>query len=261
MISTGSSRQKKARNILDFNDLEHKMLHILGDDAIASELKKRYRYVFLDEYQDTNAIQEAILQRIVRGDNYFMVGDVKQSIYRFRLADPTIFIDKYRRFGRGDDPRSTLIALNKNFRSGQGIIDGVNVLFETLMSPELGEVDYDARARLYRGRADAAPYRPVQVDVLETGGEAPADAADGQELESADATEREAWFVASRIRNLVGRPMAIAKEGVTRPLRYRDIGVLMRSVSGRGDVFARILARRASPFITRAGMSSINPWR
>jgi len=233
-------RARKARkNLLDFSDTERLTLKILDNPVIAGEVRGRYRHVFIDEYQDTNAMQEAILRRIVREDNYFMVGDVKQSIYRFRLADPGIFLEKYRDFGEGGDPRSRLVTLGQNFRSSRGVIDGVNTLFTRIMSPALGEVAYDERARLYPGVTEEESPETMAVHVMERG--------------AGDADELEARFIAGRINAMVGRPVTVAKEGRTRPLRYRDVGVFLRAVAGRGDVFARIFAEEGIPAYFEGG--------
>jgi ATP-dependent helicase/nuclease subunit A len=236
-------RLKAERDVVDFNDVERDTLAILANDAIAETLQQRFAHIFVDEYQDTNEVQEAILARVRRPDNYFMVGDVKQSIYRFRLADPTIFIDKYRQYQSGQAPASKLVTLGRNFRSDQGVVDGVNALFARIMSPALGEVAYDDNAALVCGLADEArPLLPVSVEVLE-----------GPTAEKAEA---EARHIAGLIHQWVGQEIFIAKEGEERPLRYRDIGVLMRSVSGkgnRGETMARVLADEGIPTYLEGG--------
>lgn len=232
---------KAERDVLDFHDVERDTLAILANDAIAETLQQRFAHIFVDEYQDTNEVQEAILARVRRPDNYFMVGDVKQSIYRFRQADPTIFIDKYRQYQSGQAPASKLVTLGRNFRSDQGVVDGVNALFSRIMSPALGEVAYDDNAALVCGLADEGrPLLPVSVQVL-TGS-------------AAEKAEAEARHIAGLIHQWVGQEIFIAKDakegkkGVSRPLRYRDIGVLMRSVSGgKGETVARIFAGEGIP--------------
>ncbi|MEG0379440.1 MAG: UvrD-helicase domain-containing protein, partial [Eubacterium sp.] len=160
--------EKKAeKQLLDFNDLEQITLHILKNKSIAEEVRDQYAYIFLDEYQDTNDMQEAIIQSIVKKDNYFMVGDVKQSIYRFRLADPTIFIEKYHAFGKNEDANNALVTLSQNFRSCQGVVDGVNGVFEAIMSPELGEIEYDERARLYKGLPAEGAYVKTEIHLID----------------------------------------------------------------------------------------------
>lgn len=228
---------KAERDVVDFNDVQRGALAILANDDIAETLRQRFAHIFVDEYQDTNEVQEAILARVRRPDNYFMVGDVKQSIYRFRQTDPTIFIDKYRQYQSGQAPASKLVTLGRNFRSGQGVVDGVNALFSRIMSPALGEVAYDDNAALVCGLADEARAPlPVSVQVLEG--------------PTAEKVEAEACHIAGLIHQWVGQEIFIAKEGEKRPLRYRDIGVLMRSVNGkgnRGETMARVLADEGIP--------------
>lgn len=236
-------KKKVSKTLLDFNDLEQSTLRILKNPAIADELKERYEYVFLDEYQDTNDMQEAIIRRIVRDDNYFMVGDVKQSIYRFRLADPTIFIEKYHAFSQKTDALNDLITLSQNFRSCQGVVDGVNGVFEAIMSPELGEIEYDGRARLYKGLDNEGPYVKTQVHIIENKTDEDTDPIVGE----MPAVEMEARFIAREIQSRVGKPVFDTKTGEERLLQYRDIGVLMRSVAGRGDIYAKIFSELGIP--------------
>ena len=188
-------------------------------------------------------MQEAIIKRIVRDDNYFMVGDVKQSIYRFRLADPTIFIGKYRAFSQETDALNDLITLSQNFRSCQGVVDGVNTVFEAIMSPALGEIAYDERARLYKGLDSEGPYVKTQVHVIENKTDEDTDPIVGE----MPAVEMEARFIAREIQSRVGKPFYDTKTGEERLLQYRDIGVLMRSVAGRGDVYAKIFSELGIP--------------
>ena len=134
---------------LTYADLEHRTLRALTDPAVARSVRERYDYVFVDEYQDTSDIQEALVRAICRGDNLFMVGDVKQSIYRFRLAEPRLFLEKYAAYGRGEG--GLLLPLTRNFRSRRGILDFVNLVFERVMTGGDAEITYDAMARLNPG--------------------------------------------------------------------------------------------------------------
>ena len=149
---TAVYRDKKSdKGILDFNDLEHYALAILAKQEAAEEYQRKYAYIFVDEYQDSNLVQEIILNCIKKEDNIFLVGDVKQSIYRFRLADPSLFLAKYSAFPSslwGVDRR---IDLRKNFRSRKEIIQGINCIFRQIMSRDFGEIDYDEDAYLYPG--------------------------------------------------------------------------------------------------------------
>ena len=176
---------KRKRNLMDFNDLEHFAIQILEDEQISQSYRDRFEYIFVDEYQDSSGIQEHIIQSVCRPTNLFMVGDVKQSIYKFRLADPELFIGKYKAFTKFEDiikkldhnpneydqldaddvlltkvnehiakhgsPTHIRIDLRKNFRTRGDILDKVNKVFQEIMSDDLGEITYDSDAKLYPG--------------------------------------------------------------------------------------------------------------
>ncbi|MBR2909166.1 MAG: UvrD-helicase domain-containing protein [Clostridia bacterium] len=142
---------KREKGGLDFNDLEQYSLLVLKNPTILEEIKKKYEYVLVDEYQDINDVQETILTLLSRENNRFMVGDVKQSIYRFRLCDPEIFLEKYNLYGE-DESKGKLILLNANFRSKSGILDFVNAIFNVVMTEDFGGVDYEGEAKLVAGK-------------------------------------------------------------------------------------------------------------
>lgn len=248
---TAFQAKKAQKNLVDYNDLEQLTLKILMDPEVADEVRNRYRYIFLDEYQDTNEMQETILQQIVRDNNYFMVGDVKQSIYRFRLADPTIFIGKYESFGKAENPNNSLVTLNQNFRSAQGVIDSVNAIFEKVMSAGLGEINYDEQARLYKGLPHEGPYQKTEIHIIEEQKkEAESDdigVFDEEDREDLTAVEVEARFVANQIQSLVGTTFFDTRNNQERAINYGDFGVLMRSVAGRGDVYLRVFSEMGIP--------------
>ncbi|MDO9493608.1 helicase-exonuclease AddAB subunit AddA [Acetobacterium sp.] len=248
---TAFQAKKAQKNLVDYNDLEQLTLKILMDPEVADEVRTRYRYIFLDEYQDTNEMQETILQRIVRDNNYFMVGDVKQSIYRFRLADPTIFIGKYESFGKDENPNNCLVTLNQNFRSAQGVINSVNAIFEKVMSTGLGEINYDEQARLNKGLPHEGPYQKTEIHIIEEQ-KKEAEAGDLQVFDEEDredltAVEVEARFVANQIQTLVGTTFFDTRHNQERAINYGDFGVLMRSVAGRGDVYLKVFSEMGIP--------------
>ena len=227
---------KRRRRLLDFSDLEHLAIRLLREaDGSATELAglvaSRYIEVMVDEYQDTNEAQNAIFDAISgNGRKLFMVGDVKQSIYRFRLADPTIFLGKYRAFkpreqaGEGEDRR---ILLTRNFRSRPQVLEGTNFLFRNIMSVSFGEMDYTADEALYPGAefpGQAEDYA-VELDALDLSGVE----TDGAE-EKTPRDLLEARFTARRIRALLdsGFPVSDDKGG-TRPLEQGDVVILLRS--------------------------------
>ena len=207
---------KRAQNALDFSDLEHMTIEILKDDEIAAEYRARFSAVIVDEYQDSNRVQEAILNRIAPKNSFFFVGDVKQSIYRFRMAEPELFLEKTRDFHGAAGER---IDLGHNFRSGKAVIDTVNAVFETIMHTSIAGIEYDARARLIQGAINA-PDGKAELHLFSR----EADPDDGESLEDAEA---EARFAA---RTILSRMEAPIRDGdVTRPCRFDDFAILLRS--------------------------------
>lgn len=234
------SAAKAKRRIADFTDLEHFALAVLDHEQAMEACREQYDYIFVDEYQDSNLVQEALLARVGRGDNLFLVGDVKQSIYRFRLADPSLFIRRYDAYG--DAAAGRRILLNENFRSCPPILDGVNYVFRQVMSRELGEIAYTRDAWLYPGRKDAGDDAPIEIHLIDKGETETPEEEDIRWMEDA---EREAILAAGRIRAWVGTP--IQAGDTVRPMQYRDIAILMRTTKGWMDRFAEILAREGIP--------------
>lgn len=258
-------REKTAKGWLDFSDLEHYCLQILRDSAstpevtmpsdAAREYQAQYDEVLLDEYQDTNTVQEDIVRLISREGpgNRFMVGDVKQSIYRFRLAEPGLFLEKYRSYGNSFEDGGLRIDLARNFRSRREVVDAVNLLFRQIMNEGVAEIAYDARAELVYGEGFPASagdndYRPElllvdrSTDAHASGtGEALAEGNSteaGTEEEVAaelEAVRLEARAIAARIRELTGEsgrpPLQIYDKQLKdlRPVEYRDMVILLRS--------------------------------
>ena len=232
---------KEEKNLLDYGDLEHLALKALSDPRVQEQVAARYDAIFVDEYQDVSAIQEAIVRAIHTRDNrLFMVGDVKQSIYRFRLADPTLFLSKYEQFEGGEQAVSRRILLSQNFRSRKNILDAVNCVFERAMRRGATEIDYDENAQLHAGletQGDPA----VQLHIISDEVEA---------IETEDDDDRKGWMyeaqlAAQLIRENIGKPIR-DKQG-ERPLRYRDCVILLRNASGRAPHIAKILAQEGIP--------------
>ena len=160
--------EKRSRRVLEFSDLEHYTLSILQkNEDIRQDLEERYAEIMVDEYQDTNQLQETILTTIARKSpgNMFMVGDVKQSIYGFRLADPGLFLEKYRRYAT-DDSDGQRIILAENFRSVKNVASITNLIFSQIMSREVGEMDYDDNAQLVYGSSDYPEKQPTAEILL-----------------------------------------------------------------------------------------------
>lgn len=236
---------KAEKGLVDFNDIEHRAYEILRDEEAAGFFRKKFRHIFIDEYQDSNVIQEALIGTICRENNLFMVGDVKQSIYKFRLAEPEIFQSKYSSYAdemerQGSDSLSEKIDLNRNFRSKKPVIDFINHIFGQIMT------GYDENAALYPGDpfAENCKYRP-KLYLAQTpwdDEEQPDD-----ELKLLLKAEKEALAAAKIIRDNLGKPFFDSKKGVERPLEKRDIVILMRGVKNYGDMFYRILTENSLP--------------
>ena len=241
--------EKARRGLVDFSDLEHMAVRLLvGEDGQPTELARqwstRYDEIMVDEYQDTNEVQNAIFSALSRdGTNLFMVGDVKQSIYRFRLADPTIFLGKYRSFkpyteaGEGEERR---VILSRNFRSRPEVLEGCNDLFRAIMSVPFGEMEYADDQALYPGASyEPDPAYCVELDALD----GDIDGEEGAEKVSRDLLE--ARFAARRIRELLDEGFPVSDgEGGTRPVRPSDMVILLRSPNTVLRHYARALAER-----------------
>jgi len=244
---------KRRNNLLDFSDLEHFAVALLCDGesglptAAAAEISERYTEIMVDEYQDVNAVQDLIFRCVSRnGNNLFMVGDVKQSIYRFRLADPSIFLSKYRsyrdyRLAEETEPKKIL--LQNNFRSDVKLLAACNRVFSNTMSEELGEICYDGDAALRAPENAAPPRGTVCLTVV-----AVPQAEDGEERP--DKTALEARSVAAGIRALIDGGETILENGAERPVGYGDIAVLLRSPGSAGAAFAKALADRGIPVLS-----------
>lgn len=268
-------QEKKAeKRVLDFNDLEHTALQILRNPEVADQYKARFEAIFIDEYQDSSVLQETLIQCISRGNNVYMVGDVKQSIYKFRLAEPEIFIDKYNDFREGRRP-GIRIDLNRNFRSKGSILQAVNGIFSGVMSRSSGGIDYDEDAALKKGSAyEGELDHPVSFHLIDSSAEEedldPDNAVDAAILEL-KSTELEAFITARLIAERLGmrngssrssgKPQKAGqvqwihddKKGVDRPVRQGDIVILLRSVRGSAEIYAEALKDFGIPSYTDAG--------
>lgn len=248
--------EKKRRGVLDFSDLEHLAVRLLvgeqGPTELADDLSGRYDEIMVDEYQDTNEVQNAVFSALSRGGkNLFLVGDVKQSIYRFRLADPTIFLEKYRTFLPDTQAKvgeARRIILSKNFRSRVQVLEGANFLFRNLMSTEFGEMDYTDDEALYAG-ADfpEGGNCAVELDALDLSEEDAEEDTQPREEQAAKVAKdlQEARFAARRIRQLLdeGFPVSDGAGGL-RSVRGEDIVILLRSPGTVLHHYARALGER-----------------
>ena len=249
------SEKKKSKNIIDFNDMEQFALQILTEEVdgklvpsiSAKEYQDQFEEVMIDEYQDSNLIQEAILtsvSTIQRGkNNVFMVGDVKQSIYRFRLSRPELFMDKYEHYSQ-EDAIEQRIDLHKNFRSRNEVLESTNYIFEQIMQRPVGGITYDKSVALYPG----ADYPESEIQEGKSANQTELLLLDTQEIGEESGRILEARMVAKRIANLVRHGKVVDKK--TREYRraeYRDIVILTRSIKGWADVFAQVLTEEGIP--------------
>ncbi len=233
-------KRKRSRRILDFGDLEHRMLDLLlgkkrtGPTAAARELGARFREIMVDEYQDSNGVQDAIFNALTyEKGNCFMVGDVKQSIYQFRLADPEIFVEKYNRYVPAEAAKPAegrKVLLSSNFRSSQGVIQGVNDVFSRCMSPKVGGLRYGEDEQLNEG-VSHIPLGEPEVELY------------GINVRE-DTYIEEAAFTAERICTLLDGKHMVRQGETLRPIQPEDIVILLRSPGSVGNEFVQALEKR-----------------
>ena len=249
------SREKSRRSLMDFADLEHAAAHILTDGekkSAAAIISRRYREILVDEYQDVSPVQEIIFEAVSRGGkNLVMVGDIKQSIYRFRLAEPAIFnrkYDSFRDYREAAQGEARRIPMKANFRSRKEIIAAVNSIFRTCMSREVGDVDYtrpdhqlDAKAD-YEGSGEKPQFiiigLPSEAERREAG---------------TGRKDYEAAWVAKEIRRLIRSGLTVKDKEGMRPLRWSDVAVLLRSFKANEAVFRRELEKQGIPILSASG--------
>ena len=278
-------RAKRTINCLDFADLEHYAMKLLTDDnspfdepapsETAMSLRQRYRHIFVDEYQDINSVQQRILRMLSPGGNILQVGDVKQSIYAFRGAEPNIFIEQLNL--ASSDPKNVTgglrVDLNANFRSAKGILDFVNKIFARIMTVSFTDIDYDESARLRPALEEEHKIPPTKGDdtivefhILDETNTDPEEQ-DEQADESADngdsslvtSRRRQAAMIARRIRQMVGAETGRAQfkifdkeQNVFRDVQYRDIVVLMRSLAKKANDYVEVLRLAGVPVSCQA---------
>ena len=281
------SKKKRDKNIVDFTDIEHFALNILvkgvetttdekgekHEKIIKTEVAKKYTDKFeeiaIDEYQDSNLVQEFILSSISRGNNMFMVGDVKQSIYRFRQAMPKLFLDKYSNYKPVENDTNCIgrkIQLFKNFRSRENVLDFTNLIFKDIMSQKLGEVDYTKDEYLNFGAED---YKKInqnlktEIDIIDV---KPTDETEEylsnkysenigdneeseEELEHLENIEIEAKYVARKIKNLIDSKYQVydRKKETFRDIAYKDIAILLRSTKDKASIYEQELIKLDMP--------------
>ena len=243
---------KKEQGIMDFSDLEHLCLALLvepgtEDDPkpseVAFELQDTFKEIMVDEYQDTNGVQETIINLISKEDNRFYVGDVKQAIYSFRMADSSLFMNKYNTYGLMNDAVERRIDLAKNFRSHENILTTTNFIFYQIMTQEAAELDYGEKESLIPGRiVEDAPADwvggAVELHLLDTSDTNRSDEIDGDSETAGDEpenNERELDFIIQKIKELHASKKQVQNpDGSFRQIQWRDFAVLRRSLAGWG---------------------------
>ena len=255
------AEKKKEKNCIDFNDIEHFALKILLDEnnnptEVAKKYKEKFEEFAIDEYQDSNLVQEAILTSISKGNNIFMVGDVKQSIYKFRQARPELFLQKYDEYKNKEEKTqedNLKIQLFRNFRSRQNILNITNLVFESIMSKELGDIHYNENEYLNYGANYPEPeeiknYAGIaELDIIDLKEDESITAFEGEEDE--EEQERveddvlEAKFVANKIQELLNSNyMVFDKKQGYRKIRPKDIVILLRATSNLSPIYEKELS-------------------
>ena len=248
--------EKRKKNIFDFNDVEHMALEILRNKEskehekrpVALELCNHFKEVMVDEYQDSNEFQEHILTSVSSDNNYFTVGDVKQSIYAFRQASPQLFIDKLSTYPQDDSSDSVRIDLDSNFRSRGEVLNFCNQVFRPLMQPDMGGVIYDEKAALKVGddtfKGDSKTYEPEIIIATQN-------SEDMASMDIDNADELEARVVASRIKRLIAEGFQVSDKGADgrtlRPMKLSDVVILMRATTGHADKYISVLKDSGIP--------------
>lgn len=232
------TEEKRNRRIIDFNDMEKLACKILEDESISQECKSNYLRVFIDEYQDTNPIQELIISRISTDNNLFCVGDLKQSIYRFRSSDPMLFAQRSRNYSANVN-LGTIINLNNNFRSAQNILDCSNDVFDYITRAS-SEISYTKNDALIHGRQDDKSITAVEVNIIPE---------DLRGTDNLTMEEIEVYNIVKIIKDNIGKPIYDPELGQTRPTEFKDIVVLSRKLSSMTDYLAQILTANNIPFV------------
>ena len=235
------SGRKREMAVIDFNDLEHMTLSVLQEPRLRQDLQKRFDAIFVDEYQDVSELQEAILNGLKRdpsedGRQYaFYVGDVKQSIYRFRLAEPGLFLGKLSRFSADEKAEERKIVLNRNFRSKSAVLDAVNRVFEHVMDSRVTEIDYDEDAKLCPGVPSAGDPQ-TELHILHSDG-----------LNPQEQIMAEAALIAKDILSTVGQPVTDSEGRPSGTLHFRDIAILLPVSKNVADKVEMVLTRAGIP--------------
>ncbi|MBQ6582355.1 MAG: helicase-exonuclease AddAB subunit AddA, partial [Mogibacterium sp.] len=240
------SEKKREQNLMEFADIEHTCAAILEDPEAAAVLKNRFRYIFIDEYQDTNKLQEYLISLIARPDNLFKVGDIKQSIYRFRQSDPKIFEQVREEYSQDDRTDALTIDLNRNYRSNGRTIAYINTIFEAVMP------GYDENARLYQGlpgdpEYDLIPETHVLLEQSDEEDSASGESGEEDEEVLLTKAEAEAVHIAGIVRGIIGTEFYDGKQNLRRRATPGDIVIRMRGPKGSAHLYYKALLDQGIP--------------
>ena len=276
------SKRKRNKNIVDFNDIEHLALKILIKEEegeiepteVAKTYKEKFIEIAIDEYQDSNMVQEYILTAISKGNNIFMVGDVKQSIYKFRQAMPELFLSKYRTYKLKEEKSeedNLKIQLFKNFRSRENVLDFTNLIFQDIMSENLGEIEYTKEEYLNLGASykETPQELETEIDVIDlkekedfTAEEETQGIDDTEEVEeeSIEDIQVEARFVANKIKKLVDNKFQVFDKKINgfRDIRYKDIVILLRSTKVNAPIFEEEIINLNMPVFSESSQEYLD---
>ena len=276
------SKRKRNKNIVDFNDIEHLALNILIKDEdgkiepteVAKNYKEKFVEIAIDEYQDSNMVQEYILTAISKGNNIFMVGDVKQSIYKFRQAMPDLFLSKYKTYKIKEnkkDEDNLKIQLFKNFRSRENVLDFTNLIFQDIMSENLGEIEYTEEEYLNLGASyeKTSQELETEIDVIDLKEKETIEVE--EESQNNDETEElseervediqvEARFVANKIKSLVESHFQVFDRKINgfRDIQYKDIVILLRSTKVNAPIFEEEIINLGMPVFSESSQEYLD---
>lgn len=263
-----SSKKHKLGQI-DFNDYEHLALTVLENEHVSNQYRDRFEEIYVDEYQDTSYIQEAIISKFAN-NNRIMVGDVKQSIYSFRNAEPKLFNEKYNSYEKYCDNNESIvpcenkakILLSRNFRSRKEVLESINDIFKKVMSEKIGECNYTNDEYLVYGDGydlDKQINHKTEINIIETKEEEQEDLV-MQEVEEITNTQKEAYEVAKKIEDIIKEEYEIydLKKKEYRKAQYKDIVILMRSVTGKASIYEEILKSKNIPVFSDTSESFYN---
>lgn len=246
-------KAKETIGCMDFADLEHYTLKLLCENKdVADRLKRKYRFVFVDEFQDINRMQERIIAAISRGDNMFLVGDVKQSIYAFRHSDPSLFIEKLNAADTDDNSKRPMrVDLSENFRSRAGVLEFTNTIFERIMNERIGGIEYDKRAELKAGFEYEKTEGPaVRINIIdETATDVDEEKKKGSDPFNFSTAQKQAAMIVSQIRRLVADKVKVYDKQTDkyRTVGYGDIVVLMRSPAAAAREYVELFRKAKIP--------------